>query len=67
MRTGNIKWFNADKDYGFIETTDRAEGLFLHLSELQKIGLTDVKEGEKLCFGLSNVKGKNVVIDIKLI
>lgn len=42
MRTGKIKWFNADKGYGFIETKDRAEGFFLHVSELQKIGLTDI-------------------------
>ena len=67
MRTGKIKWFNADKGYGFIETTVRAEGLFLHVSELQKIGLTDIKEGEKLSFELANVKGKIVAIDIKLI
>ena len=67
MRTGKIKWFNADKVYGFIETTDRAEGVFLHISALQKIGLTDIKEGEKLTFELANVKGKIAAIDIKLI
>ena len=67
MRTAKIKWFNADKGYGFIETADRAEGLFLHVSELQKIGLTEIKEGEKLSFELANVKEKIVAIDIKLI
>jgi cold shock CspA family protein len=43
------------------------QNIFLHVSELQKIGLTDIKEGEKLSFELANVKGKIVAIDIKLI
>ena len=67
MRTAKIKWFNADKGYGFIETIDKSKDVFLHVSELQKIGLTDIKEGEKLSFELANVKGKIVAIDIKLI
>ena len=67
MRTGKIKWFNADKGYGFIEPDDKSKDVFLHVSELQKIGLTDIKEGEKLSFELANVKGKIVAIDIKLI
>ena len=67
MRTGKIKWFNADKGYGFIETIDKSKDVFLHVSELAKTGLTDIKEGEKLSFELANVKGKIVAIDIKLI
>ena len=67
MRTGKIKWFHATKGYGFIEPDDKSKDVFLHVSELQKIGLTDIKEGEKLSFELANVKGKIVAIDIKLI
>ena len=67
MRTGKIKWFNPDKGYGFIEPDDKSKDVFLHISALQKIGLTDIKEGEKLSFELSNLKGKIVAIDIKLI
>jgi len=67
MRTGKIKWFNADKGYGFIEPDDKSKGVFLHVSELAKTGLTDIEEGEKLSFELANVKGKTVAIDIKLI
>ena len=67
MRTGKIKWFNPDKGYGFIEPDDKSKDVFLHISALQKIGLTDIKEGEKLSFELANVKGKIVAIDIKLI
>ena len=67
MRTGKIKWFNPDKGYGFIEPDDKSKDVFLHVSELAKTGLTDIKEGEKLSFELANVKGKIVAIDIKFI
>ena len=67
MRTGKIKWFNADKGYGFIEPDDKSKDVFLHVSELAKTGLTDIEEGEKLSFELANVKGKIIAIDIKLI
>ena len=67
MRTGKIKWFHATKGYGFIEPDDKSKDVFLHVSELAKTGLTDIKEGEKLSFELANVKGKIVAIDIKLI
>ena len=66
MRTGKIKWFNAVKGYGFIEPDNKSKDVFLHVSELAKTGLTDIKEGEKLSFELANVKGKIVAIDIKL-
>ena len=58
MRTGKIKWFNADKGYGFIEPDDKSKDVFIHVSELAKTGLTDIKEGEKLSFELANIKGK---------
>ena len=67
MRTGKIKWFNADKGYGFIEPDDKSKDVFLHVSELANTGLTDIEEGEKLSFELANVKGKIIAIDIKLI
>ena len=67
MQTGKIKWFNADKGYGFIEQDGRATDVFLHVSELAKTGLIDIKPGERLSFELENVKGKISTIDIKFI
>ena len=67
MQTGKIKWFNADKGYGFIEQDGRATDVFLHVSELAKTGLIDIKPGERLSFELENVKGKISAIDIKFI
>ena len=67
MPTGKIKWFNADKGYGFIEQDSRATDIFLHVSDLAKTGLTDINPGQKVSFEVEDVKGKVAAVDIKLI
>ena len=67
MPTGKIKWFNADKGYGFIEQDGRATDIFLHVSELAKTGTIDIKPGQKVSFELENVKGKISAINIKFL
>ena len=59
MATGTVKWFNATKGYGFIQPEDGSKDIFLHISEVQKAGLRDVREGERLEFEvLSGRDGK---------
>ncbi len=59
MTTGTVKWFNATKGYGFIQPEDGTKDVFLHISEVQKAGLRDVREGERLEFEvLSGRDGK---------
>ena len=47
MSTGKVKWFNADKGYGFI-TTDAGQDLFVHYSEIQTSGFRTLEEGAKV-------------------
>lgn len=67
MQTGKIKWFNAVKGYGFIEPDNKSKDVFLHVSDLAKTGLTDIKPGQKVSFEVEDVKGKVVAVDIKLV
>ena len=67
MRIGKINWFHANKGYGFIVPDDKSEDVFLHVSELKKIGLVDINPGQKVSFELENKKRKIAAIDIKLI
>ena len=50
MPTGKIKWFNRVKGYGFIEQDGRVKDVFLHISDLANIGLTDINIGQKVSF-----------------
>lgn len=50
MHIGTVKWFNATKGYGFIQPDDGSKDVFLHISDVQRSGLQDVREGDKLEF-----------------
>ena len=67
MNTGTVKWFNASKGYGFVEPSDKSRDVFLHISALEAIGLSDLKDGQKISYNIESNKGKVSAIDIKLI
>ena len=49
MATGTVKWFNADKGYGFI-TVDNGDEVFVHFSEIQGEGFKTLEEGQNVEF-----------------
>ncbi|MFD1672116.1 cold-shock protein [Agrilactobacillus yilanensis] len=49
MQNGTVKWFNADKGYGFI-TTDEGNDIFVHFSAIQGDGYKSLDEGQKVSF-----------------
>ena len=67
MNTGTVKWFNATKGYGFVEPSDKSKDVFLHISAVEAIGLSDLKDGQKISYNIESNKGKVSAIDIKLI
>ncbi|MGD9637855.1 MAG: cold-shock protein [Alphaproteobacteria bacterium] len=50
MTNGIVKWFNASKGFGFIEPEQGGKDVFVHISAVQKSGLSTLKEGQKLSF-----------------
>jgi CspA family cold shock protein len=50
--TGVVKFFNGERGYGFIKPDDGSNDVFLHISDVQRSGLQDVREGDKLEFDL---------------
>ena len=52
MATGSVKWFNADKGYGFIEPSDGSKDAFVHISAVERAGLTGLNEGQKVEYEL---------------
>jgi len=62
--TGTVKWFNADKGFGFI-TTDEGTDVFAHYSQIQKDGFKTLEEGQNVEFevvdGAKGPQAENIV------
>ena len=52
MATGTVKWFNATKGYGFIQPDDGGKDAFVHVSAVERAGMSDLREGQKISFEL---------------
>jgi len=60
MNSGTVKWFNPTKGYGFIEPEDGSRDAFVHISAVQRAGLTTLREGQKIQYELvPGHKGKS--------
>ena len=52
MSAGTVKWFNATKGFGFIAPEDGGQDVFVHISAVERAGLNDLREGQKLSYEL---------------
>ena len=57
MATGTVKWFNSVKGYGFIQPEDGSKDVFVHISAVERAGLSTLNEGHKVSFEV--VAGRN--------
>jgi CspA family cold shock protein len=53
MSVGTVKWFNATKGYGFIQPEDGSKDVFVHISAVERAGLHNLKEGQKIKYELT--------------
>ncbi len=59
MATGIVKWFSDTKGFGFITPDDGSEDLFAHFSAINLSGFKTLKQGQKICFEVTQgAKGK---------
>jgi len=65
MATGKAKWFNAAKGYGFITPDDGGKDVFVYVTAVQKAGLQDLKDGQKVSCDLSEERGKSAASNLK--
>ena len=57
MSTGTVKWFNTQKGYGFIQPDEGGNDVFVHISAVERAGLTGLREGQKITYEIE--KGRN--------
>ena len=50
MATGTVKWFNATKGFGFIQPIDGGTDVFVHISAVERAGMRDLNEGQKISY-----------------
>ncbi|MCP4380493.1 MAG: cold-shock protein [Hyphomicrobiales bacterium] len=69
MTTGTVKWFNAQKGYGFIAPDDGGNDAFVHISAVERSGVGDLREGQKVSFELvsDSKSGKMAADNLKVL
>ena len=66
MSNGTVKWFNAQKGFGFIQPDDGSMDVFVHISAVERSGMGGLNEGQKLSFDLEKgQQGKTSAINLK--
>ena len=68
MTTGTVKFFNATRGFGFIEPEDGSKDAFVHISAVERAGLTDLAEGQRVEYELQPGRdGKSSAENLKLL
>lgn len=68
MATGTVKWFNPTKGFGFIEPENGSNDVFVHISAVERAGLSSLNEGQKVSYEMqTGQNGKSSAEDLKTI
>ena len=66
MATGTVKFFNAQKGFGFIQPTDGSKDVFVHISAVERAGMRTLMEGQKVNFEIVTERGKQAAGNLSL-
>jgi CspA family cold shock protein len=67
MAQGTVKWFNATKGYGFIQPEAGGQDVFVHISAVERAGLRELREGQKVSFELATERGKTSAANLQVV
>ena len=66
MANGTVKWFNSQKGFGFIQPSDGGNDVFVHISAVERAGLSALNEGQNVSYDVVNERGKSAASNLKL-
>lgn len=66
MANGTVKWFNAQKGFGFIQHNGGGKDVFVHISALDRAGISSLSEGQSVSFDIVSERGKEAASNLKV-
>lgn len=66
MATGTVKWFNAQKGFGFIQPDQGGKDVFVHISAVERAGLHGLNEGQKVTYEVQAERGREAAVNLKV-
>ena len=66
MLYGTVKWFDIEKGYGFIQPEGGGKDVFIHITQLENIGLRRLNDGQRLSYEIYDDKGRQAAGNIKI-
>ena len=68
MAVGTVKWFNSTKGYGFIQPDDGQKDVFVHVSAVERAGMSGLNEGQRVSYELERgQQGKVAAVNLKAV
>ena len=65
MPTGTVKWFNAQKGFGFIQPEDGGRDVFVHITAVQAAGLNGLDENQRVTYEVVTERGRQAAANLK--
>ena len=65
MATGTVKFFNTQKGFGFITPTDGSKDVFVHISAVERAGMSTLNEGQRISYEVVNERGKQAASNLQ--
>jgi cold shock protein len=65
MAIGTVKWFNAQKGFGFIQPDDGGKDVFVHISALERAGMASLAEGQRISYDVAMDRGKAAAANLR--